>query len=157
MQIPHLKIIGKTNMMERPIADPHNLQRFVDAQAPVIEQVLAELRAGRKRTHWMWFIFPQIAGLGSSPMAQRYAISGRNEAEAYLQHAILGPRLTQCTRLVNDVPNRTIDEIFGFPDDLKFRSSITLFSAVAPTEEVFRAALDKYFAGQPDSATLALL
>jgi uncharacterized protein (DUF1810 family) len=143
--------------MKQSTSDPHNLQRFVDAQAPVFEQVLAELRAGRKRTHWMWFIFPQIAGLGSSPMAQRYAISGRSEAEAYLQHSILGPRLTQCTRLVNDVLNRTIDEIFGYPDDLKFRSSITLFSAVAPGEAVFRAALDKYFAGQPDSATLALL
>jgi uncharacterized protein (DUF1810 family) len=143
--------------MKLSTSDPHNLLRFVDAQAPVFEQVLAELRTGRKRTHWMWFIFPQIAGLGSSPMAQRYAISGRNEAEAYLQHSILGPRLTQCTLLVNEVANRTMDDIFGYPDDLKFRSSITLFAAVAPGEAVFRAALDKYFAGQPDSATLALL
>jgi uncharacterized protein (DUF1810 family) len=143
--------------MNPSTSDPHNLQRFVDAQASVFEQVLAELRAGRKRTHWMWFIFPQIAGLGSSPMAQRYAISGRSEAEAYLAHSILGPRLTQCTQLVNDVASRTIDEIFGYPDDLKFRSSITLFAAVAPTEAVFRAARDKYFAGQPDLATLNLL
>ena len=143
--------------MQQPTSDPHNLQRFVDAQAPVFEQVLAELRAGRKRTHWMWFIFPQVAGLGTSPMAQRYAIFGHNEAEAYLQHPILGPRLLQCTQLVNQVSNRTMDEIFGYPDDLKFRSSITLFSAVDPTEAVFRAALDKYFAGQPDTSTLALL
>jgi uncharacterized protein (DUF1810 family) len=137
--------------------DPYNLQRFVDAQAPVFEQVLAELRAGRKRSHWMWFIFPQIAGLGSSPMAERYAISGRAEAVAYLQHEGLSPRLKQTTELVNQVPGRTIEEIFGYPDNLKFRSSITLFSRVAPEEEVFRAALDKYFAGDPDPATIALL
>jgi uncharacterized protein (DUF1810 family) len=140
-----------------PTPDPFNLQRFVDAQAPVFESVLAELRAGRKRTHWMWFIFPQIAGLGSSPMAQAYAISGRREAEAYLHQPLLGGRLRQCTQLVNEVANRTIDEIFGYPDNLKFRSSVTLFASVAPREDVFRAALDKYFAGQPDPATVARL
>jgi uncharacterized protein (DUF1810 family) len=144
-----------------PASDPHNLQRFVDAQASVFSQVLAELRAGRKRSHWMWFIFPQIAGLGSSPMARYFAIAGRAEAEAYLAHPTLGPRLRECTELVNQVPNRTpnctIAEIFGYPDDLKFCSSITLFAAVAPGEEVFRAALLKYFAGQPDPATLARL
>jgi uncharacterized protein (DUF1810 family) len=143
--------------MNQPPTDPFNLQRFVDAQAHVIADVLAELRDGRKRSHWMWFIFPQIAGLGSSPMAQHYAISGRKEAEAYLQHPLLGPRLRQCTELVNRVPNRTLDEIFGYPDDLKFRSSMTLFANIAPGEHTFRAALDRYFAGQPDSATLALL
>jgi uncharacterized protein (DUF1810 family) len=138
-------------------SDPHNLQRFLGAQAPVFNQVLAELRAGRKRTHWMWFIFPQIAGLGSSPMAQHFAISGRTEAVAYLAHPTLGPRLRECTQLVNQIPNRAIDEIFGYPDDLKFCSSVTLFAAVAPGEAAFRAALDQYFAGQPDPATLARL
>jgi uncharacterized protein (DUF1810 family) len=137
--------------------DPYNLQRFVDAQAPVFEQVLAELRAGRKRSHWMWFVFPQIAGLGSSPMAERYAISGRAEAAAYLQHELLGPRLKQSTELVNQVSGRTVEEIFGYPDNLKFRSSVTLFSSVAPEETVFRAVLEKYFAGEPDPATLAML
>ena len=143
--------------MTQPPPDPHNLQRFLDAQACVTEQVLAELHAGRKRSHWMWFIFPQIAGLGSSPMAQHFAISGRNEALAYLAHPNLGPRLCECTELVNQIPNRTIEEIFGYPDDLKFRSSVTLFAAVAPAEAVFQRALEKYFGGQPDSATLARL
>jgi uncharacterized protein (DUF1810 family) len=137
--------------------DVYNLQRFVDAQAGVFDQVLAELRAGRKRSHWMWFIFPQIAGLGSSDMAQRFAISGREEAIAYLQHDPLGPRLRQATELVNQITGRTIEEIFGYPDDLKFRSSITLFAAVSSAEQVFQAALDKYFAGDPDPATLARL
>jgi uncharacterized protein (DUF1810 family) len=137
--------------------DRHDLQRFVDAQASIFDQVLAELRAGHKRTHWMWFIFPQIAGLGSSPMAQRYAISGREEAVAYLQHEILGPRLIQSTELVNHVTGRSVEEIFGYPDNLKFRSSVTLFASVAPDDNVFRKALEKYFAGQPDAATLRLL
>src|SRR5580698_2345262 len=102
-------------MSASPDTDPHNLQRFLDAQSPVYAQVLEELRAGRKRTHWMWFIFPQIAGLGSSPMAQHFAISGRDEAVAYLAHPTLGPRLRECTGLVNQIPNRPIDEIFGYP------------------------------------------
>jgi uncharacterized protein (DUF1810 family) len=143
--------------MTAPASDPHNLQRFLDAQSPVYDQVLAELREGRKRTHWMWFIFPQIAGLGSSPMAQHFAISGRAEAVAYLAHPTLGPRLRECTDLVNHIPDRTIDEIFAYPDDLKFRSSITLFAAVAPAEPTFQRALETYFAAQPDPATLALL
>ena len=143
--------------MTTPASDPHNLQRFLDAQAGVFAQVLAELRAGRKRSHWMWFIFPQIAGLGSSDMAQHFAISGRAEAEAYLAHPTLGPRLRQCTALVNQGPNRTISDIFGYPDDLKFRSSITLFATVAPAEPAFAAALLKYFAGKSDPATLARL
>jgi uncharacterized protein (DUF1810 family) len=137
--------------------DDFNLRRFVDAQARVFDQVLAELRERRKRTHWMWFIFPQIAGLGSSDMARLFAISGRKEASAYLQHPILGPRLKQCVELVNQVSGRTIDQIFGYPDDLKFHSSVTLFASVAPGEEVFRVSLEKYFSGERDSATLALL
>ena len=137
--------------------DPLNLQRFVDAQAHVFDQVVTELRDGRKRSHWMWFIFPQIAGLGSSDMARRFAISGREEALAYLDHPTLGPRLRQCTELVNRVAGRTLDDIFGYPDDLKFRSSITLFASVAPSEEVFRTALERYCARKPDPATLALL
>jgi uncharacterized protein (DUF1810 family) len=137
--------------------DPHNLQRFLDAQASVYEQVLIELREGRKRTHWMWFIFPQIAGLGHSPMAHHFAISNRAEAIAYLAHPTLGPRLRQCTELVNQIPNRAIDQIFGYPDHLKFRSSITLFATVAPSDPAFQLALETHFCGQPDPATLALL
>jgi len=137
--------------------DPYNLQRFVDTQQHVIDQVFAELREGRKRTHWMWFIFPQIAGLGSSDMARRFAISGLAEAQAYLQHSVLGPRLRQCTDLVNQVAGRTVEQIFGYPDDLKFRSSVTLFAKSAPGEEVFQAAVAKYFHGEPDPATLSLL
>jgi uncharacterized protein (DUF1810 family) len=143
--------------MAQPTPDPFNLQRFVDAQARVIDHVLAELRDGHKRSHWMWFIFPQIAGLGSSEMAARYAISGRKEAEAYLQHDLLGQRLRQCTELVNQVSQRTLEEIFGYPDNLKFCSSVTLFASAAPNDTAFRIALEKYFAGEPDSATLALL
>src|SRR5947209_7708083 len=111
--------------------DPFRLERFVQAQSGVYSRVLQELRSGEKRSHWMWFIFPQIAGLGSSEMAQRFAISGRSEALAYLAHPVLGPRLHQCTGLVNAAsPNRRVEQIFGYPDDLKFRSSITLFQAV---------------------------
>ena len=137
--------------------DPFNLQRFVEAQTGVIAQVLSELRAGQKRTHWMWFIFPQIAGLGHSEMAQHFAISGREEALAYLQHPALGPRLRECTELVNAVEDRNVDEIFGYPDDLKFHSSMSLFHAVAPEEACFHTAIDKYFAGKSDPATFARL
>jgi uncharacterized protein (DUF1810 family) len=137
--------------------DNHNLQRFVDAQAPVFDRVLAELHAGRKRSHWMWFIFPQIAGLGLSDKARYFAISGREEAAAYLQHEVLGPRLRQCTDLVNQISGSTIDAIFGYPDDLKFHSCVTLFARIAPSEAIFQAALDKYFGGKPDAATLARL
>lgn len=111
--------------------DPHDLQRFIDAQEPVIDQVKKELRTGCKRSHWMWFVFPQVEGLGSSQMAQRYAISSRAEANAYLAHPLLGPRLRECTQLVNEIEDRTATDIFGSPDDLKFRSSMTLFEAVA--------------------------
>lgn len=137
--------------------DLYNLQRFVDAQAPVFEQVCKELRAGQKRSHWMWFVFPQLKGLGHSSMARHFGIDSRDEALAYLQHPLLGPRLRDCTQLVLLIDNQTINDIFGYPDDLKFHSSMTLFAAVAANEQVFANALNKYFAGQPDSATLALL
>jgi uncharacterized protein (DUF1810 family) len=137
--------------------DPHNLQRFVAAQAPIYEQVCTELQEGRKRSHWMWFIFPQIEGLGHSELARRFAISDLDEAEAYLKHPILGPRLRECARLVNLVEGRSIDRILGYPDDLKFRSSMTLFAQATPDKQVFNEALWKYFGGEPDQATLARL
>ena len=134
--------------------DPHDLQRFVDAQNPVFAQVCAELRRGRKTGHWMWFVFPQLRGLGFSAMANRYAIASRAEAAAYLDHPVLGPRLRLCTRLVTEVQGRTIGEIFGHPDDLKFRSSMTLFAQAGSDNGVFIDALQKYFAGVFDQATL---
>ena len=137
--------------------DPHDLRRFVDAQAPVFDAVLAELRAGRKRSHWMWFVFPQIAGLGFSPMAQRYALASLDEARVYLAHPVLGDRLRRCTDLVLAVEGQGITAILGTPDDMKFRSSMTLFGRVAPEEPRFRAALDRYCDGRPDDATLARL
>lgn len=136
--------------------DPFDLQRFVTAQAPVYARVVAELSAGYKQSHWMWFIFPQIAGLGFSAMAQRFAIASRAEAEAYLAHGTLGPRLIDCTRLVLAVKNRTINEILGSPDDLKFRSSMTLFGAVSDNP-VFASAITVYYAGVGDEATLDIL
>ncbi len=137
--------------------DPHNLQRFVDAQSPVFEEVCLELQEGRKNGHWMWFIFPQIEGLGYSPLARKFAISSREEAEAYLNHPILGPRLRHCTRLITLVEGRSIDEIFGGPDDLKFHSSMTLFANATSDNQVFRDALRKYFGGEPDRLTLERL
>ena len=137
--------------------DPYDLQRFVDAQDPVIEQVKDELRSGRKRTHWMWFVFPQFAGLGRSEMAQKYAISSQEEAEAYLDHPILGPRLRECTGLVNAVDGRSANDIFGSPDDLKFRSSMTLFAAVADDPTPFNMALERYYDNDRDQKTLELL
>ena len=134
-----------------------DLQRFVDAQDPVFEDVLLELRRGDKEGHWMWFIFPQISGLGSSAMSQRFAISSRAEAEAYLAHAVLGPRLIRCTELVNAVESRSAERIFGPVDAMKFRSSMTLFREAAPAGSVFNEALKKYFAGEPDTRTLQLL
>ena len=139
------------------MTDSFDLQRFIDAQHPIFEQVLRELRQGRKMGHWMWFIFPQIKGLGSSPMAQRFAISGREEALAYGRHPILGARLRECTRLVNSVEGRTARQIFGQPDDLKFRSSVTLFAEVSGENMPFADALEKYFAGEPDPLTLERL
>lgn len=136
---------------------PYDLQRFVDAQNPVYDKVRSELRNGRKNSHWMWFIFPQIDGLGSSPMARKFAISSLAEAAAYLEHPILGPRLTECTRLVNLVEGRSIEQIFGYPDDLKLRSSMTLFAHATPDNRVFIDALRKYFGGEFDAATLERL
>jgi uncharacterized protein (DUF1810 family) len=139
------------------MSDPYDLQRFVDAQNPVYDRVRTELQEGRKRTHWMWFIFPQIAGLGSSPLARRFAISSLSEAAAYLQHPVLGPRLAECTRLVNLIEGRSIEQIFGYPDDLKFRSSMTLFARASADNQVFVDALQKYFNGEFDPATLERL
>ena len=139
------------------MSEPYDLQRFVDAQNPVYEKVHAELREGRKRSHWMWFIFPQIVGLGFSPLARRFAISSLSEAAAFLGHPILGPRLAECTRLVNLVAGRRIEQIFGYPDDLKFRSSMTLFAYATTDNRLFLDALRKYFAGEFDPATLTRL
>ena len=135
---------------------PFDLERFLGAQDPVYPDVLAELARGRKQSHWMWFVFPQIAGLGFSAMSQRYAIGSRTEAEAYLAHPVLGPRLIECTRLVLAVDGRTINAILGAPDDAKFRSSMTLFGAVSD-EPVFDEALARYFGGERDGATLEIL
>jgi uncharacterized protein (DUF1810 family) len=134
-----------------------DLDRFVEAQRGSYDQALLELTAGDKRSHWMWFIFPQLAGLGMSPMAQRYAISGLDEARAYLQHPVLGERLRACTAAVNAVTGRTAYQVFGSPDDMKFRSSMTLFGRAAPENPAFRAALTRYYGGEGDPRTLALL
>ena len=139
------------------MADRFNLERFVDAQAPVYEQVRRELKAGGKESHWMWFIFPQIKGLGQSPMSIRFAIASLDEAKAYLAHPVLGPRLRECATLALDVEGRTSRDIFGSIDEMKFRSSMTLFAGAAPDEEVFQRCLDKYFAGTPDPVMLARL
>jgi uncharacterized protein (DUF1810 family) len=139
-------------------ADPFNLERFVTAQAPIFETVLAELRAGRKRSHWMWFVFPQLAGLGRSSTARFYGISSVDEARAYLAHPVLGPRLDLCTRTVLASEALSVHAIFGSPDDLKFRSSMTLFSLAADDpENPFRQALDHWCSGQPDQQTPALI
>ena len=139
------------------MSDPYDLRRFVDAQNPVFEQVCAELRQGRKVTHWMWFIFPQIKGLGSSPTAIEFAISSLQEAEDYLRHPILGQRLRECSRLVTLVEGRSITQIFGYPDDLKFHSSMTLFASTTSENQIFKDALQKYFGGGPDRLTLERL
>jgi uncharacterized protein (DUF1810 family) len=137
----------------RPPNDSHDLNRFVLAQSRVSERVLSELRAGVKTSHWIWFIFPQIRGLGRSPTAMEYAISSLEEARAYLQHEVLGPRLKECTRLVLLIEGRSVNDIFGSPDDMKFRSSMTLFSQVSD-DDIFQRALEKYFGGVPDPLTL---
>ncbi|HEY2448580.1 MAG TPA: DUF1810 domain-containing protein [Mycobacterium sp.] len=138
-------------------SDPFDLQRFVDAQARVYPSVLDELRAGRKRSHWIWFVFPQIAGLGSSSTAAHYAISSIDEARAYLRHEVLGPRLRECTQLVNAVQGRSIGEIFGSPDDLKVRSSMTLFARATEDNADFVKLLARYYDGEEDALTLARL
>jgi uncharacterized protein (DUF1810 family) len=137
--------------------DPFDLQRFVDAQAPVYSTVVAELRAGSKRSHWIWFIFPQLAGLGRSPTAARFAISSLAEAQAYLDHDVLGPRLRECTRLVNAIEGRSVDDIFGWPDNLKVRSSMTLFARATADNAEFVRLLEKFYGGEQDPATVALL
>jgi uncharacterized protein (DUF1810 family) len=137
--------------------DRFDLDRFVQAQATVYAQATAELRAGRKRSHWMWFIFPQLAGLGFSAMAQRYAIGSLDKAKAYLAHPVLGAHLRECSALVLAVPGRSVHEIFGSPDDLKFRSSMTLFNRADAAEAVFSECLKKYFGGEGDPQTLASL
>ena len=139
------------------MSDPYNLHRFVAAQNDVYGRVCTELRRGQKTSHWMWFVFPQIEGLGYSSMAQRYAITSIEEARAYLQHPVLGSRLRECTQLVCDVIGKTINDIFGSPDDMKFRSSMTLFARAAEEGNVFDEALRKYFAGEPDEMTLQRL
>ena len=137
--------------------DQYDLQRFVDAQDRVYDVVRAELERGRKQSHWMWFIFPQIAGLGRSAMSMRYAISSLEEAKAYLNHPILGPRLRECTRLVTLVQGRSVYEILGSPDDMKFHSCLTLFANAAPEDSIFRDALERCFDGEEDSLTAAKL
>ena len=139
------------------MSDPFNLQRFVDAQEPVYPRVVAELRAGRKQSHWMWFIFPQIEGLGFSAMAQKYAIASRAEAEAYLAHPVLGTRLRECMQLVNAASVTNITAIMGSQDDMKLRSSMTLFARTGDDNTGFRAVLDKYYGGDEDPATIARL
>jgi uncharacterized protein (DUF1810 family) len=137
--------------------DPFDLARFVEAQRGTYEQACAELRRGRKTGHWIWFIFPQMAGLGMSAMSQRYAIGSLDEAKAYLGHPVLGPRLREITDIVQGIEGRTVEEIFGWPDDVKLRSSMTLFAAASGDERVFVDVLAKYFGGQRDQKTLGLL
>jgi uncharacterized protein (DUF1810 family) len=139
------------------MSDPYHLQRFVDAQNPVYAQACNELRAGEKTTHWMWFIFPQLRGLGHSATAAHFAISSLEEAKAYLQHPVLGARLRECTEIVRAVDGKSVSQIFGYPDDLKFHSSMTLFNAAAPDDLIFQLALAKYFHGSIDQRTTELL
>jgi uncharacterized protein (DUF1810 family) len=139
------------------VPDPFDLQRFVDAQTPIYDRVLDELRAGAKRGHWIWFIFPQLSGLGTSPTAIRYGIASLAEAQAYLAHPVLGARLRQCARLVAAVDGRSIEDIFGWPDNLKVRSSMTLFALAADDNADFQAVLDKFYGGDQDPRTAELL
>ena len=139
------------------MSDAFDLDRFVKAQSPLMPQVVRELRSGRKMSHWMWFVFPQLAGLGHSAMAQRFAIRSLDEARAFLAHPLLGGRLVECAGLVNAVEGKSADAIFGSPDDRKFHSSMTLFAEAAPEGMVFRNALGRYFDGAGDVRTLELL
>jgi uncharacterized protein (DUF1810 family) len=138
-------------------ADQFDLQRFVDAQDRCYDTVLAELRAGAKRSHWIWFVFPQLQGLGHSATAVRYGISSLHEARAYLEHDVLGPRLRECARLVTHIDGRSADDIFGWPDNLKVRSSMTLFARATDENAEFRAVLDKFYDGEDDQATVERL
>jgi uncharacterized protein (DUF1810 family) len=137
--------------------DPHDLHRFVQAQQDTYAQAVDELTDGRKTSHWMWFVFPQLRGLGRSPMATKFGIASLDEARAYLAHPLLGARLQACTRLTLRIDGRSINAIFGSPDDMKFRSCMTLFHRAAPQEAIFAEALQKYFDGTPDARTLELL
>jgi uncharacterized protein (DUF1810 family) len=138
-------------------SDPHNLTRFLDAQASIYPEALAELQAGHKRSHWMWFIFPQLAGLGHSSTAQFYAIQSLDEAEAYLTHPTLGPRLIECAQALLQHEGKSATQILGSPDDLKLRSSATLFAQITPADSVFALLLKKYYSNQADAKTLELL
>jgi len=137
--------------------DRFDLTRFISAQEMVYGRVFSELRNGRKRTHWMWFIFPQIDGLGNSSTTKRYAVKSKEEAEQYLNHSILGKRLKECAEAVLAIEGRSISEIFGYPDDLKLKSSLTLFSSLADSDPVFSSILDKYFNGERDIRTIEIL
>jgi uncharacterized protein (DUF1810 family) len=137
--------------------DPYNLSRFVQAQEDDYERALAEIRSGQKQSHWMWYIFPQLDGLGFSPTARRYAIKSLDEAAAYLRHPVLGPRLRECAEAVLGVEGRSAHEIFGYPDDVKLRSCATLFACVSPAGSVFDRLLEKYYQGERDGQTLRLL
>ena len=143
--------------MSDRIADPWRLSRFVEAQADTYDRALAELRAGRKRSHWMWFVFPQLEGLGHSSTSRRYAVHGLAEARSYLAHPVLGARLAESADALLALSGRSAHEIFGDPDDLKLRSSMTLFAAAAGPDSVFARVLERYFGGTPDARTLALL
>ena len=138
-------------------ADQFDLQRFVDAQDPFYDTVLAELRSGAKRSHWIWFVFPQLRGLGRSPTAAHYGIASLDEARAYLAHDVLGPRLAECTRLVLAIDGRSVEDIFGWPDNLKVRSSMTLFAHATDDNADFRGVLDKFYGGEEDPATVERL
>jgi uncharacterized protein (DUF1810 family) len=138
-------------------ADQFDLQRFVDAQDPAYDTVLAELRGGAKRSHWIWFVFPQLRGLGRSPTAAHYGIASLDEARAYLAHDVLGPRLAECTRLVLAIDGRSVEDIFGWPDNLKVRSSMTLFTHATDDNADFRGVLDKFYGGEEDPATVERL
>lgn len=144
-------------MTKRKTQDPFQLERFVKAQAGIVETALSELRAGRKRSHWMWFIFPQIDGLARSSTAAYYAIKSLDEARSYLDHPVLGSRLEECTRTLLGLENVSASDVFGYPDDLKFCSSMTLFDHVAAKNDLFADAMTKYCAGQLDQKTLAIL
>jgi uncharacterized protein (DUF1810 family) len=150
-----VKIVGDRTVIA--MDDPFKLRRFVEAQDLVYRSVIAELRAAVKQSHWMWFVFPQIAGLGHSAMADKYAIGSLDEAKAYLAHPLLGARLKECTELVVAVTGKTARQIFGSPDDLKFRSSMTLFAHTAPDEPLFREAIEKFYSGEEDRLTVELL
>jgi len=142
---------------EHDAGDPHHLSRFEQAQEGVYARALTEIRSGRKRSHWMWYIFPQLEGLGLSPISRRYAIKGREEAEAYLNHRVLGPRLMGCAEAVLGLEGRSALEIFGAPDEMKLRSCATLFAHVSPVGSTFHRLLDKYFQGERDGRTLQYL